>query len=175
MANQRLTDKSALASNTGTGDLFLIVDVNDTTGSAAGTSKKLDSSYVIQTDIISVTNGELQALAGSPRTLISAPGSGYGIIPISVLAFFDYQSTTQGTKVNTYVGHTGSGAYAWGTIAGTMHGITTDMTYPFAPSAGVPTTNASIDDRAFEMHSSANFTNDMTAKIFVTYQILKLT
>ena len=51
MANQRLTDKSALANNTGTGDLFMVVDVSDTTGSSAGTSKKVDSQYIIQTDI----------------------------------------------------------------------------------------------------------------------------
>jgi hypothetical protein len=43
MAGQRLTDKTALEQQTGSGDLFMVVDVNDTTGSAAGTSKKIDS------------------------------------------------------------------------------------------------------------------------------------
>ena len=43
MAGQRLTDKSALVTTPGTGDLLMIVDVNDTTGSAAGTSKKIDN------------------------------------------------------------------------------------------------------------------------------------
>ena len=52
MAGQRLTDKTALAEQTGSGDLFMVVDVNDTTGSAAGTSKKIDSKFVIQTDKI---------------------------------------------------------------------------------------------------------------------------
>ena len=37
MAGQKLTDKSALEEQTGSGDLFMVVDVNDTTGSAAGT------------------------------------------------------------------------------------------------------------------------------------------
>ena len=55
MAGQKLTDKSALSNPTGTGDLYMIVDVSDTTGSAAGTSKKLDSKFVIQTDKISVS------------------------------------------------------------------------------------------------------------------------
>ena len=41
MAGQRLTDKSALTSNTASGDLFMVVDVSDSTGSAAGTSKKV--------------------------------------------------------------------------------------------------------------------------------------
>ena len=43
MAGQRLTDKTALEQQTASGDLFYVVDVNDTTGSAAGTSKKIDS------------------------------------------------------------------------------------------------------------------------------------
>ena len=41
MAGQRLTDKTALEQQTASGDLFMVVDVNDTTGSAAGTSKRL--------------------------------------------------------------------------------------------------------------------------------------
>ena len=39
MAGQRLTDKSALNNHTGSGDLYMVVDVSDTTGSSAGTSK----------------------------------------------------------------------------------------------------------------------------------------
>ena len=31
MANQRLTDKTALGQQTGSGDLYMIVDVSDTT------------------------------------------------------------------------------------------------------------------------------------------------
>ena len=62
MANQKLTDKTALGEQTGSGDLFMVVDVSDTTGSAAGTSKKIDSKFVIQTDKISLSNAEAQAL-----------------------------------------------------------------------------------------------------------------
>ena len=35
MAGQRLTDKSSLGSQLGTGDLLMVVDVSDTTGSSA--------------------------------------------------------------------------------------------------------------------------------------------
>lgn len=40
MANQRMTDLASLEQQTGSGDLYLVVDVSDTTGSSAGTSKK---------------------------------------------------------------------------------------------------------------------------------------
>ena len=56
MAGQRLTDKTALAEQTGSGDLYMVVDVNDTTGSSAGTSKSIDSKFVIQTDKFSLNN-----------------------------------------------------------------------------------------------------------------------
>ena len=71
MAGQRLTDKTALEEQTGSGDLYMIVDVNDTTGGSAGTSKKLDSKFVIQTDKFSLTNAEVKLLssAASPKTL----------------------------------------------------------------------------------------------------------
>ena len=49
MAGQRLTDKTALEQQVGSGDLLMVVDVNDTTGSAQGTSKKMDFKYLMQT------------------------------------------------------------------------------------------------------------------------------
>ena len=58
MANVKLTDKTALEEQLGSGDLFMVVDVNDTTGSSAGTSKKFDTKYLLQTDKISLSNSE---------------------------------------------------------------------------------------------------------------------
>jgi hypothetical protein len=46
MADQRLTDLSALAEAPATGDLFYLVDVSDTTDNAAGSSKKITYAYV---------------------------------------------------------------------------------------------------------------------------------
>ena len=72
MAGQRLTDKTALAEQTASGDLYMIVDVNDTTGSSAGTSKKIDSKFVIQTDKISISNAEVLDLDANEKTLVGA-------------------------------------------------------------------------------------------------------
>ena len=94
MAGQRLTDKTALAEQTGSGDLFMVVDVNDTTGSAAGTSKKIDSKFVIQTDKISVSNAEYQDLDSNPKTLVGAL-SGYMITVYNVTVLCDYTSSAQ--------------------------------------------------------------------------------
>ena len=72
MAGQRLTDKTALEEQAGSGDLLMVVDVNDTTGSAQGTSKKMDFKYVIQTDKYSVTNQQVQSLHTDSKILVGA-------------------------------------------------------------------------------------------------------
>ena len=40
MANEKLTDRTALAAGSAVDDLYMVVDVSDTTGSAQGTSKQ---------------------------------------------------------------------------------------------------------------------------------------
>lgn len=49
MANEKLTDKTALSSGSATDDLYHCVDVSDTTGSAAGTSKKQTAQNLLNT------------------------------------------------------------------------------------------------------------------------------
>ena len=69
MAGQRLTDKTAHEEQAGSGDLLMLVDVSDTTGSSAGTSKKTDFKYVIQTDKFSLSNADVLALDSKPKNI----------------------------------------------------------------------------------------------------------
>ena len=176
MANQRLTDKSA-ADFIGTGDLFMVVDVSDTTGSAAGTSKKLDSKYVIMTDKISVSNAELQDLRDNAKTLVSAPGAGYMITPISVACLFDYGSSADGLNTSVYVGFVRDVNAYWKRKDRVMRSITADATYYI----DVPdTTNIGIggdfpEDLPLLMYSSVDFdSTDLTCDVYVTYNITKV-
>ena len=106
MAGQRLTQKTALEQQTGSGDLLMVVDVNDTTGSADGTSKKMDFKYVIQTDKFSLTNAEVKNLshADSPKTLIGAL-SGYMITPFNVTLLCTYAANIETSSNNLYFGY----------------------------------------------------------------------
>ena len=104
MAGQRLTDKSALANNTGTGALFMVVDVSDTTGSSAGTSKKVDSQYIIQTDVLSV-NLDLDT---TPKTIVSAPGSGKIIQPLTITLIYTYGSAASAVSNYVYISYDSS-------------------------------------------------------------------
>tara|TARA_R100001530_G_scaffold101544_1_gene70610 strand:- start:261 stop:812 length:552 start_codon:yes stop_codon:yes gene_type:complete len=114
MAGQRLTDKSALVTTPGTGDLFMVVDVNDTTGSAAGTSKKIDNKFIVQTDKITISNAEFLALNSDGRTLISSPGAGFAIMPMIVYIEQVEGGTPNEASIGLTCGHKNKDAsYYW--------------------------------------------------------------
>lgn len=180
MAGQRLTDKSALT-QLGTGDLFMVVDVNDTTGSAEGTSKKMEAEYIIQTDKISVTNAEFQAMdatggAGKFRVLLSAPGSGFMLVPLNITVIAT-ASNGDTSNSNLFFGWDGSQtSIYWETNVRWMRNVTAARTFCFtgAPSS-TGTELSSIDNKQFIMYSSANFNStDMTADVYITYKKMKL-
>ena len=176
MAGQRLTDKTALEQQTGSGDLFMVVDVNDTTGSAAGTSKKINSKYIIQTDKISVSNAEIQDLSSNEKTLVGAL-SGYMVTPISVTMLCTYNApATETSSNNLYFGFDDStDSSYWLHIRDAMNGKTTNVTYvssPEPPPGGTCTT--SIINKPFIIWSNAAFNGGWTADFYVTYAYTKI-
>ena len=131
MAGQRLTDKTALEQQTGSGDLFMVVDVNDTTGSAAGTSKKIDAKFIMQTDKFSLSNAEIQALNTSPKTFVSAL-SGYMIQVYHITILTTYASATESSSNNLMFGYEDNDSFYWEQVRDIMNGKTTSITYSLA-------------------------------------------
>ena len=181
MAGQRLTAKSSLNNHTGSGDLYMGVDVSDTTGSAAGTSKKLDSKYVIQTDKISVSNAELQAMdasggAGTFKTLVSAAGSGYAILPLSATIVVTYGASTESSNKNLFIGYDNTQQFAyWESMSRFMGTVTTSPVYILSADPGLSGSNgASIDNLPLYLYSSGNFNGGWSADVYITYHIIKL-
>ena len=175
MANQRLTDKTALEEQTGSGDLYMIVDVSDTTGSAAGTSKKLDSKYVIQTDKFSLNNTEVQALHTTEKILVGAL-SGYMATPISATILVTYASSTESSSNNLMLGFDSSDDNAyWFQIRDVMNGKTTDITYvQSAYQAGGGACATSILNKPFVMWSNAAFNGGWSCDVYLTYCYTKI-
>ena len=175
MAGQRLTDKTALEEQTGSGDLYMIVDVSDSTGSADGTSKKLDSKFVIQTDKFSLNNTEVQALNSSPKTLIGAL-SGYMPTIFNVTMLCTYASSTESSSNNMYFGFDSSSTSSyWYQIRDAMNTKTTDITY--MASAGPPAGGAwtsTILNKPFIMWSNAAFNGGWSCDVYVTYCYTKI-
>ena len=184
MAGQRLTDKTALTNHTGTGDLFMVVDVSDTTGSSAGTSKKLDSKYVIQTDKISVSNAELVALddgggAGEFKTIVSAQGSGYIIIPMQATLIATGAGSAESGNKNLYIGYQADQTTRyWTYFSRLANGISSgdvwcfQQTTPLAAGTGVA--NVTIDNLPLRIWSSGTFTGGWSFDLYITYHIVKL-
>ena len=172
MAGQRLTDKSALANNTGTGDLFMVVDVSDTTGSSAGTSKKLDSQYIIQTDIVSL-NLDLNS---NPKTIISAPGSGKIIQPLTVTVIYTYGSSTSTVGNFFYISYDSSSTANYLIRQRELlKDETGDRSYVFGKGSQTSmdgTYAGSIDNKPLIAYSSADYGGDGTLKCIATYQIV---
>mgnify|MGYP005825822593 CR=1 FL=1 len=177
MANQRLTDKTALEEQAGSGDLLMVVDVSDTTGSAAGTSKKIDFKYVIQTDKFSLDNTEVQALHSTPKTLVGAL-SGYMVTPISCTVLVTYASATEASNNSLYLGYDSSQDLAyWDYGSRFMGGVGTDATYIFAggaPSLKGVLAGDSILNKGFYMWSNAAFTGGWTCDVYLTYAYTKV-
>ena len=176
MAGERLTDKTAMDSQAGSGDLLMVVDVSDTTGSAEGTSKKMDFKYVIQTDKFSLSNAEILALDTTPKTLVGAL-SGYMVTPISCTILVTYAASTESSNNNLYLGYDASqDAAYWDYTSRFMGAVTTDNTWVYGggtlPARGA--LSESILNKPFVMWSNGAFNGGWSCDVYLTYAYTKV-
>ena len=174
MAGQRLTDKTALEEQLGSGDLLLVVDVNDTTGSAEGTSKKYDAKFLMQTDKFSLTNAEIKALNSTPKTLVGAL-SGYYINVFQVTIFATYASATESSSKDLELTYDTSSTGVYTIIRDCMNGKTTDITFVTNTSGSSNgACDTSILNKPFLMTSNGAFNGGWSAEVYVTYNYVKV-
>ena len=176
MAGQRLTDKTALEEQAGSGDLLMLVDVSDTTGSSAGTSKKTDFKYVIQTDKFSLSNAEVLDLENTPKVLVGAL-SGYMVTPISATVLCTHGSPNESSNNNLMFGwdNTQDTLY-WDYASRFMGAKSADASYVFGgnqPGGGVDA--GSLLNKSFKMWvSSLGFNGGWSCDVYLTYCYTKL-
>ena len=175
MANQKLTSKTALEEQAGSGDLLMVVDVNDTTGSSSGTSKKMDFKYLMQTDKISVSNAEAQALNSTAKTLVGAL-SGYMITVYHVTILCTHNSPNETANKYLYLGYDSSDSVAtWQAARAFMEDATTNNSYCMSASYSASgTCRAALLNKPFVMWSSGAFNGGWTADVYVTYAYTKV-
>ena len=177
MANVKLTDKSSLNEQTGSGDIYMVVDVSDSTGSAAGTSKKIDSKFIIQTDKYSLNNTEVLALDSTPKTLIGAL-SGYMPTIFNVTVLCTYASSTESSRKDLIFGFDESvdNEY-WSYIESCMDSETSDNSYvPGAVAANKQgTCSSSLLNKPFKVWAEGTgFNGGWSCDIYVTYAYTKI-
>ena len=175
MAGQRLTDKTEMVLTPGTGDLLMIVDVNDSTGSAAGTSKKIDNKFFMQTDKISVSNAEILDLSSNEKVLVGAL-SGYMITVFNVTCLITYAAATETSNKSLIFGYDdANNNHYWDIQSRMMHTATTNRTYNFSgdvSSSG--TLDVSILNKPFIIWSDAAFNGGWSMDVYVTYCYTKV-
>ena len=177
MAGQRLTSKTALEEQTGSGDLYMIVDVNDGTGSSAGTSKKLDSKFVIQTDKFSLNNADVLDLENTPKTLIGAL-SGYMPTVYNITVLCTYAAATELSNKGLLFGFDDSDdTHYWGKADRIMSGETTDCSFVIQAQGGprAPVKTTSIINSPFICWAdSTGFGGGWSWDIYITYSYTKV-
>tara|TARA_R100000808_G_scaffold368_1_gene2060 strand:- start:354 stop:890 length:537 start_codon:yes stop_codon:yes gene_type:complete len=177
MANQKLTDKTELAEQAGSGDLLMVVDVNDTTGSSSGTSKKQDFKYLMQTDKFSLSNAEVLALDTTPKTLVGAL-SGYMPTIFNVTVLCTYGASTENSRKDLIFGFDESvDAEYWAYVESCMDGETTDTTYIPGPSntGKLGSCSSSILNKPFKVWAEGTgFAGGWSCDIYVTYCYTKV-
>jgi len=175
MAGQRLTDKTALEEQLGSGDLLMVVDVNDTSSGADGTSKKYDAKFLMQTDKISVSNAEIQDLDNNEKVLVGAL-SGYMITVFNVTCLVTYAAASESSNKSLIFGYDdSSNLYYWDTQSRMMHTATTDRTYNFSGDVSASSAyNGSIINKPFIIWSDGAFNGGWSMDVYVTYCYTKV-
>jgi hypothetical protein len=175
MAGSKLTDRTALEEQAGSGDLLMVVDVSDTTGSSAGTSKKMDFKYVIQTDKFSLSNAEVQDLDSTPKTLVGAL-SGYMVTPISATVLVTYASATESSNSNLYLGWDASQtSQYWQYSSRFMGSQTSSNTYVYTGAQATHgVKSSSILNTGFYMWSNNAFNGGWSCDVYLTYCYTKI-
>jgi|TARA_R100000084_G_scaffold90562_1_gene44546 N-acetylglutamate synthase/N-acetylornithine aminotransferase len=173
MASQRLTDKSGLAQQTAKDDLLMVVDASDTTGSAQGTSKKIEAKNVIVVESISLSSAQIQALHTTPVQLIAAPGSGYAIQVHSILVNNTYVSTTETARRTGVIGYGTPAAFIneQFRIDSWMRNVTASNSQYTGPGFAFTTVS---DNQPLKIVADLAITGDFTSVLNIGYTIIKL-
>lgn len=177
MAGQRLTDKSALTQQPASDDELMIVDVSDTTGSAQGTSKRIQAHSLFTVKSISLSSAQIQALHTTPIELIAAPGSGYAIMVHSICVDGIYGTTTETNKRKLVFAYDSPAIFPPNTthqVQEWMYNATTSRTLYAAPTFGLAGSSILADNKPFKVASDFSITADFTAVVHIAYTKIKL-
>jgi len=181
MAGQRLTDRAALASNPASDDILMVVDISDVSGSAAGTSKKVITPYVITSEKVTINNAELTALHTTGKTLVGLAGANKIIQPLSVYLEYTVGSVASITSPTLYFGHINNdttyywdNSRYWSRTAGGYNGVSWIFNGGTKSSKGASAT--SIANLGFYMFLDIAMTPPTGASIDVwtTYRLLDI-
>jgi hypothetical protein len=177
MAGQRLTDKGTFGTTPiANNDLLMGVDVSDSTGSSAGTSKSLKANRLITTVTSSLTSTAVSALNTTPLDIFN-PGTGFIVIPLTVVVectFVSAQETNGEALIIGYDKATTGATENWASYRDFYQNQSASATYVFGGSnamAASGTYPGSLSGKFLQLWSGGSFGGDWTMKVYATVTV----
>ncbi len=175
MAGQRLTDKTEL-DTLAKDDLLMVVDVDDTTGSADGTSKKIQADNLITTNITTILTGDVNQLNTASQIIVPTAGANRTVMPLSVMIECIYSTTQNTNNQYLFVGYddTNSTRY-WNAYKGFYYNISATTTFCMTGngvSGGM--LNGFTDNLPLKIWTSGAYNGDWAMKVYATYHVIDM-
>ena len=185
MANQKVTDLSALGATPASDDIIYIVDTSDTSGGAAGTSKKVTYSNLrggaeIVTTKVSINNASVLDLKydDTPITLKAAE-SGKIIVPVSAIVVATHAGANESSSDDLRLGWSASDSTTsqyWAGSRDFMNGVTSGtITQSMGGPVGGGTSNNmtfSITNKPFQVWCTDVFNGGWSMDIYFSYYMV---
>jgi hypothetical protein len=185
MANQKVTDLAALGATPASDDVLYIVDTSDTSGGAAGTSKKvtyanLGAGGTVVSTKISVANAAVLAMKydNAPVTLKAAE-AGKIIVPVAAVIVATHAGANESSSDDLRMGWSASDSTStqyWGASRDFMNGVssgTISQSYAGpATGGGINNMTFSLTNKPFQVWCSDVFNGGWSMDIYFSYYIV---
>ena len=181
----KLTDLAALATTPDSGDFLTVVDVSDTSGGAAGTSKKityanLGAGGTVVTTKVSINNASVLDLKydDTPITLKAAE-SGKIIVPVRAIIVATHAGSNESSSDDLRLGWSASDSTTsqyWGGSRDFMNGVSSGtITQSFSGVAQGGSSNSmtfSITNKPFQVWCTDVFNGGWSMDIYFSYYMV---
>ena len=187
MANQKVTDLAALGATPASDDVLYIVDTSDTSGGAAGTSKKVTYANLVAgaggtvvSTKVSVSNADVLDMKydDTPITLKAAE-AGKIIVPVSAVVVATHAGSNESSSEDLRMGWDAASSTTtqyWVGSRDFMNGVSSGtITQSFGgPIAGVTSNKMtfSITNKPFQIWCTGVFNGGWSMDVYFSYYMV---
>lgn len=182
----KLTDLTALGGTPASGDLLTIVDVSDTSGGAAGTSKKVTYANLgvgggtVVTTKVSINNASVLAMKynDTPITLKAAE-SGKIIVPVAAVCVATHAGSNESSSDDLRLGWSASDSTTtqyWASGRDWMNGVSSGTRSAYIGGQNQPSSfnnmTFSITNKPFQIWCSDVFNGGWSMDVYFSYYMV---
>ena len=185
MANQKVTDLSALAATPASDDVIYIVDTSDTSGGAAGTSKKITYSNLrggaeMVTTKVSINNASVLDLKYDDTPIsLKAAEAGKIIVPVKAIIVATHAGANESSSDDLRMGWSASDSTTsqyWGSARDFMNGVSSGtISQSWSGSTQGGTSNSmtfSLTNKPFQVWCTDVFNGGWSMDVYFSYYMV---